>query len=152
VAATARFIPSGSEAREFPELGAVVYVTRTNGTPYGVAYHGKAGRPDWNYRFRNDAGLKAHGEDHHDRALWRYRGADGGHARPVLDGHAPRGRPLAHHRQARGEDPPARVLGRQAHALRTDGLRVVLEVGRLARVFELVRLSSTTRAGRRIHR
>lgn len=48
-----RYIPSGSTPIEGP--GGVVYVREVNGVHYGIAYKGKAGKPTWNYHFRNEA-------------------------------------------------------------------------------------------------
>lgn len=50
-----RYIPAGSAEVKDAESDAVVYTYGANGAVYGVAYHGKASKPDWNYRFRNEA-------------------------------------------------------------------------------------------------
>ncbi|MEI7605852.1 MAG: hypothetical protein WCJ64_00575 [Rhodospirillaceae bacterium] len=50
-----RYIPAGSVEVKDDQSDGVVYVYATNGIFYGVAYHGKSSKPDWHYRFRNQA-------------------------------------------------------------------------------------------------
>lgn len=47
------FIPKGSTAVDCTGTDAAVYVYDVNGGFYGVAFHGKAAKPDFHYRFRS---------------------------------------------------------------------------------------------------
>ena len=55
-----RWVPEDSVAVTEPDVDAVVFRTARPGKDggmihCGVAYHGKANKPDWNYRFRSEA-------------------------------------------------------------------------------------------------
>lgn len=45
------YIPAGSTSVADPESSAVVYTYESNGRICAVAFHGRAQKPDWNFRF-----------------------------------------------------------------------------------------------------
>jgi len=51
----ARYIPAGARAVKSRKAEAVVYVHERNGVPFAIAYAFKRGKPEWNFRFRNEA-------------------------------------------------------------------------------------------------
>lgn len=56
----ARFIPPDStEVRDDPDTGAVVYTYDSGKGPCAIAYHSKASKADWRFRFRSDADRQA---------------------------------------------------------------------------------------------
>jgi len=49
-----RYIPNGYKlTREIQEMGIAIYQHEVNSAFYGIAFQGKAGKPSYNYRFRN---------------------------------------------------------------------------------------------------
>ena len=48
-----RYIPEGAVLVDSEGTDAAIYTYESNDTPYAIAYHGKAGRNDWHFRFRS---------------------------------------------------------------------------------------------------
>lgn len=49
------YIPKGAVKVTDKESGAVAYLYTVKSVPYAIAFHGKAQKPDWHFRFRNEA-------------------------------------------------------------------------------------------------
>ena len=48
-----RYIPEGATLIDSEGTDTAIYTYESNGTPMAIAYHGKAGKSDWHYRFRS---------------------------------------------------------------------------------------------------
>ena len=59
-----RYIPSGSTEIKDNQSTAIVYTRESNGTPFAIAYHGKATNQDWHYKFKNEADRSARIQNH----------------------------------------------------------------------------------------
>lgn len=58
------YYPEGAVERTDPDSDAVVYTYEAvTGGPHAVAFHGRAQRPDWHYRFRDEAERESRIED-----------------------------------------------------------------------------------------
>jgi hypothetical protein len=55
-----RTIPPNSQTVIRQGVDAVVYTTETAGVPYAIGYSGKRNRPDFHFRFRNEAQRAEH--------------------------------------------------------------------------------------------
>jgi hypothetical protein len=49
------WIPKGSRRITDKQSDAVAYVYERLGVPYAAAFHGRAAKPDWHFRFRSEA-------------------------------------------------------------------------------------------------
>lgn len=71
------YIPSNETVTEIrdAESDAVAYTYERDGVPYALAFHGKAAKPDWNYRFRSAESRAVKIAEHAEsqRASARYR-------------------------------------------------------------------------------
>ena len=68
------YIPKGATKVTDKKSDAVVYVfTTAKGFPAGVAFHGKAQKPDWRFSFRDQAHLEKRVTEHF---AWRQAKAD----------------------------------------------------------------------------
>lgn len=48
-----RYIPEGAALVDSQGTDTAIYTYESNGTPMAIAYHGKAGKHDWHYRFKS---------------------------------------------------------------------------------------------------